>query len=146
MRALSVIKQTGKPFSHFLEKTSIEREFSSINLLIELPRKILYERINKRVDKMMERGLEVEARKLYKHRKCKALQTVGYKELFSHFDGLVSIDEAIELIKRNTRRYAKRQMTWFNNRGDWLKIDPDNIDYVFKVLTDKIKEIEKRYS
>ncbi|MBK7095822.1 MAG: tRNA (adenosine(37)-N6)-dimethylallyltransferase MiaA [Saprospiraceae bacterium] len=146
IRALSVIKQTGKPFSCFLEKTSTEREFSNIKLLIDLPRKILYERINKRVDNMMERGLEDEARKLYEHRKCKALQTVGYKELFSYFDGLVSIDEATELIKRNTRRYAKRQMTWFNNRGDWLKIDPDDIDSVYNILTDKIKQIEKRYS
>lgn len=92
---------------------------------------------------MMERGLEDEARKLYEHRKCKALQTVGYKELFSYFNGLVSIDEATELIKRNTRRYAKRQMTWFNNRGDWLKIDPDDIDSVYNILTDKIKQIEK---
>ncbi len=146
IRALSVAKQSGKPYSYFLDKINIKRDFDSVNLLIDLPRNILYQKINNRVDRMIDNGLEIEARTLYEQRNCKALQTVGYKELFSYFDGLISKEEAIELIKRNTRRYAKRQLTWFNNRGEWFKIDPRNYSSVLNLIITKINQIEKRYS
>lgn len=146
IRALTVTKQTGKPYSYFLNKTNVNRDFQAFNLLTELPRNVLYNKINDRVDRMVERGLETEARALYEHRNCKALQTVGYKELFSYFDGLISKEGAIELIKRNSRRYAKRQLTWFNNRGEWIKIDPRDIDSVINLIINKINQIEKRYS
>ena len=146
IRALSVIRQTGQLFSGFLEKNNSAREFQSIELLIDPPRSILYERINKRVDLMINNGLEQEARTLYDQRKCKALQTVGYRELFGYFDGSISRDDAIELIKRNTRRYAKRQVTWFRNRGEWTEVDPENFESVLSLIYQKINQIEKRYS
>ena len=127
IRALSVIDHTGNKFSDFLKSKSKKRNFRSVNIRLDLPRDLLYQRINNRVDIMIKRGLEQEALSLYPFREQKALQTVGYKELFEYFDGKISLDEAIELIKRNSRRYAKRQITWFNNRGKWTAFDPGEI-------------------
>lgn len=87
----------------------------------------------------MERGLEAEARQLYVFKKLKSLQTVGYKELFDYFDGLITLGEAIELIKRNTRRYAKRQMTWFNNKGNWERINPLELDRIVNIVKSKMQ-------
>ncbi len=125
IRALEVIRQTGKPFSSFLGASGSRRQFSTLKVGIEWPRDMLYDRINQRVDLMMEEGLEEEARALYDKRHNNALQTVGYSELFDHFDGKHSLKEAVELIKRNSRRYAKRQLTWFrkDNQIHWFKFD-----------------------
>lgn len=113
VRALEVCLQTGRPYSEQRTGVRRERPFRIIKIGVELPRNMLYDRINRRVDAMIAEGLEAEARKLYPYRALNALQTVGYKELFDWFDGRTSYDEAVELIKRNTRRYAKRQLTWF---------------------------------
>lgn len=113
VRALEVCLQTGRPYSSFRTGESRKRNFDIVKIGVNVPREELYERINRRVDAMMAAGLEAEARALYPHRELNALQTVGYKELFEWFGGACTREEAVELIKRNTRRYAKRQMTWF---------------------------------
>ncbi len=113
LRALEVTIASGRPYSELRQGAKAQRNFTITKVGIDIDRPKLYERINERVDQMIAQGLEAEARALYPHRALNALQTVGYRELFDHFDGKISLDEAIELIKRNSRRYAKRQMTWF---------------------------------
>lgn len=113
MRALEVCLQTGRPFSEQRTGVRKERDFEIVKIGIDLPRAELYERIDRRVDRMLAEGLEAEARAVYPHRALNALQTVGYREFFDYFDGTISYDKAVELIKRNSRRYAKRQLTWF---------------------------------
>jgi len=113
MRALEVCIGSGKPYSSFLNIKKNSRRFTPIVIGLEADRELMYNRINQRVDIMKETGLIDEARALYPHKKLNALQTVGYRELFSHFDEEISLDFAIEEIKKNTRRFAKRQMTWF---------------------------------
>jgi len=124
IRALEVCETTGKPYSHFLHKNIKKRNFNIIKLGLRIDRRELYDRINRRVDIMIERGLEQEAYKLLVHRDKNALNTVGYKELFMYFDGEISRDKAIELIKRNSRRYAKRQMTWWAGDKQIIWFDP----------------------
>ena len=128
MRALEVCLQTGRPYSQQRSGARRERPFDIVKIGIDLPRDVLYDRINRRVDAMMAAGLEAEARNVYACRHLNALQTVGYKELFEYLDGSISRDEAVELIKRNTRRYAKRQLTWFRRdpRIRWFR--PDDTD------------------
>ncbi len=99
-----------------------ERPFRSLKLFLNPERSVLYSRINRRVDTMMEAGLEAEARELYPFRHLKALQTVGYRELFDYFDGKYNLDTAVELIKQHTRNYAKRQLTWFRNQDDFVPV------------------------
>ena len=112
IRALEVSIFTGKPFSSFLQKRKTNRIFNSKILIIEESRNKLYEKINKRVDLMIKKGLEKEARSLIKYQHKNSLQTVGYREFFKFFDGNITRDEAILKIKKNTRNYAKRQITW----------------------------------
>lgn len=113
MRALEICIGTGKPYSSYLTGKSDKRKFTPIVIGLTADRAILYDRINRRVDIMMNQGLEAEARALYPHRELNALQTVGYRELFEHFDGFCDLPTAVEEIKKNTRRFAKRQLTWF---------------------------------
>lgn len=113
IRALEVCLQTGRPYSTLRTGTRRERPFRIIKIGVDLPREILYDRINRRVDAMIDEGLEEEARRLYPFRTLNALQTVGYREFFEYFDGRIPYEQAVELIKRNSRRYAKRQLTWF---------------------------------
>ncbi len=113
LRALEVILSSSRPYSELRRGESQQRNFDIVKVGIDMDRAELYERINLRVDMMIDQGLEAEARALYPHRALNSLQTVGYRELFDYFDGTTSRGEAIELIKRNSRRYAKRQMTWF---------------------------------
>lgn len=136
IRALSVIIQSGNPYSSFLNKEKNSRSFQIKKILLDTPREKLYERINLRVDLMIQNGLEKEARKLYQYKNLKALQTVGYSELFSYFDEDISREEAIELIKRNTRRYAKRQMTWFRNKGEWNKFEYYDVEGIYNKIID----------
>ncbi len=115
LRALEVCLSSGKPYHYFLKHTAKERPFEIEKIMMERPRAELYERIDRRADEMMKAGLLEEARSLYPYKKLPALQTVGYRELFAHFDGEYSYNEALRLIKRNTRRYAKRQLTYWRN-------------------------------
>ncbi len=118
VRALDIYWQTGKPYSEFLNQGKLKRDFSVMRIGIEAPREVLYERINKRVDIMMEKGLLEEAKALFPFREKTALQTVGYTELFKYMDGEWTLDFAVEEIKKNSRRYAKRQLTWYRKAED----------------------------
>ena len=113
LRALEVKLSSGRSIFDFHSKEKEKRSFEIKTALLELPREQLYHNINLRVDQMMESGLLKEAENLYPYKHLNALQTVGYKELFDYFDGKISLEKAIEEIKKNTRHYAKRQMTWF---------------------------------
>lgn len=126
MRALEVCLQTGRPYSELRTGVRRQREFRTVKIGIDLPREELYARIEHRVDAMMAAGLEAEARALYPFRALNALQTVGYRELFDFFDGRISREEAVELIKRNSRRYAKRQLTWFRRDAQIRWFSPDD--------------------
>jgi tRNA dimethylallyltransferase len=118
MRALEVKLSTGRSILDYHARQKKERDFTIVKIGLELPRPVLIERINKRVDMMMQDGLEEEARALYPYKELNALQTVGYRELFSHFNNETSLLQAVESIKINTRQYAKRQMTWFKKDAD----------------------------
>src|SRR5688572_17382286 len=112
MRALEVITVSGKPYSDYRTGEKRERDFRILKFGIDPGRDELYDKINKRVDKMIDKGLEQEARELYPYRNLNALDSVGYTEFFEYFDGKMTREEAIEKIKQHTRNYAKRQMTW----------------------------------
>ena len=116
IRALEVCRATNQAFSSFQGKGKTARPFKALTLAIQWDRAVLYDRINKRVDLMLEAGLVEEARALYPYQHFNSLQTVGYRELFDHFEGKTDLPTAIELIKRNTRRYAKRQLTWLRKQ------------------------------
>lgn len=113
IRALEVIRTSGKSILSYQQKTKKERAFKIIKIGLDVPRDILYTRINNRVGEMQQQGLEEEARELFRYRELNALQTVGYRELFDHFENKISREKAFDLIRQNTRHYAKRQMTWF---------------------------------
>jgi tRNA dimethylallyltransferase len=127
IRALEVYRSTGKPFSSFRKSTVNNRPLNVLKIGLDLPREVLYNRINLRVDDMIKQGLTNEVANLIPHRNLNALTTVGYRELFDYFDGKTDLTKAIELIKQNTRHFAKRQMTWFRKDQaiHWLK--PDDI-------------------
>ena len=117
IRALEVCISTGKPYSSFLNKKNKKYDFESVNFGIKVDRELLYKKINYRVDKMISDGLIKEAKTLVNFKDLNPLNTVGYKELFEHFKGNLTKSQAIEKIKQNTRRYAKRQMTWLKNKN-----------------------------
>ncbi|GER60868.1 tRNA (adenosine(37)-N6)-dimethylallyltransferase MiaA [Patiriisocius marinus] len=127
IRALELFIETGKQYSYFLNENKVARPFNTLYIGINAPRETIYDRINKRVDIMIEEGLVDEAKGLLKYRELNALQTVGYRELFQHFDGEITLEEAISEIKKNTRRFAKRQGTWFrkNETINWFDFDAD---------------------
>ncbi len=112
IRAVEVCRLSGRPYSTLRSGVVKQRNFTPVKIGIDLPREELYARIDRRVEQMVSDGLVAEAERLYPDRHLSALQTVGYRELFDHFDGRCSLAEAVELIQRNTRRYAKRQLTW----------------------------------
>lgn len=124
MRAISVCRASGSPFSSFQTKGKAQRHFKPIYLQMHWPRREQYDRINQRVDLMIEAGQVQEARQLFPFRTLTALQTVGYKELFDYFEDKISLQEGIEKIKRNSRRYAKRQLTWMRRDGFWKHFHP----------------------
>lgn len=138
LRALEVCISTGLPYSSMRTGEKRQRPFNIIKLGIDMERERLYERINRRVDVMMQMGLEQEARAVYHLRELNSLQTVGYREMFDYFDGTISRDEAIELIKRNSRRYAKRQMTWFRRDEEIKWVDTANKQIIEEYLDSKI--------
>lgn len=138
LRALEVCISTGLPYSAMRTGVKHQRPFEIIKLGIDMERERLYDRINRRVDIMMQMGLEQEARSVYHLRELNSLQTVGYREMFDYFDGTISRDEAVELIKRNSRRYAKRQMTWFRRDEEIKWVDTDNKQIIEEYLDSKI--------
>ncbi len=139
IRALEICETTGKPYSTFLTKRKRERDFGVIKIGIERPREELYNRINQRVDEMIINGLEKEARSLFRMRDYNALNSVGYKEFFDYFEGKITKEKAVDLIKRNTRRYAKRQMTWWGKDKEIVWFAPDNSGDIIAFLERKIR-------
>jgi len=129
MRALEMVLQTGVSITGFRQQKKQERPFRIVKLGLELPREALYERINRRVEDMMKQGLLAEVESLLAFRKLNALQTVGYKEIFEHLDGKITLDAAVENIKKHTRHYAKRQMTWFKKDTEicWLQASDEKL-------------------
>lgn len=138
MRALEIKLATGKSINAFRKGASRQRNFNIIKVGLELPREDLYNRINNRVDTMIEHGLIEEAKALLPYQQLNALQTVGYKELFNYFEGGTSLEKAIEDIKRNTRHYAKRQLTWFKKDPEvkWFSAGDKASNVINKLLND----------
>ena len=137
MRALEVCLATGRPYSEQRKGVTAERPFHIIKIGTDMPRDVLYDRINRRVDMMVEEGLEAEARSMYPKRHLNALQTVGYRELFEHFDGNCTFEEAVELVKRNSRRYAKRQLTWFRRDENTAWFHPNDHEAILEYISSK---------
>ena len=135
IRSLEVCIESGMPYSSFLGKNKPKRDFEVIKIGLQADRKVLYDRINRRVDLMMEAGLLEEARKLKNKKHLNALQTVGYKELFSYFENEISLEKAIEEIKKNSRRYAKRQLTWLRKDEaiEWFEYN-ENIENIINYI------------
>lgn len=136
MRALEVVRQTGKGILSLQQGLKKKRPFELLKIGLELPRELLYQRINSRVDEMMAGGLEREAQGLLAHRHLNALQTVGYRELFECFDGKIQLPRAVELIMQHTRHYAKRQLTWFKRDTEINWMAPKS-DLVFNFIKEK---------
>ena len=139
IRALEICIHTGKTFTSFRKQQQKARPFKTIKLILTRDREELYERINKRVDFMMAQGLLEEAQNLSNQKENNALQTVGYKELFAYFDGEWDLETAILEVKKNTRRYAKRQMTWFRRDSNSIFFNPSDTHQIFKYLETQIK-------
>ena len=140
MRFVEVCIGTRKPYSSFLNQNKNNRDFTPIIIGLEAERSVMYDRINQRVDIMLNEGLLAEAKELYPHKELNALQTVGYRELFRYFDGDDSLEFAIEEIKKNTRRFSKRQITWFKRTEnakwfDYLCDRKEIIDYINQFTT-----------
>ncbi len=133
-RAIEICIQTRKPYSELRKESKSERPFNIIKIALNMPREELYSRINSRVDAMIDAGLENEVRSLESMKDCVALKTVGYREFFDYFDGKCSRHEAIEKIKQNTRRYAKKQITWFKRTNEYKWFSPNEIDLILKEI------------
>ncbi|MEO8887653.1 MAG: tRNA (adenosine(37)-N6)-dimethylallyltransferase MiaA [Mucilaginibacter sp.] len=138
IRALEVFESTGQPFSSFRKADANIRPFNIIKIALDMPRERLYDRINNRVDIMMQQGLLDEVKSLMPYRHLNALNTVGYTELFDYLDGKITLNEAVEKIKQNTRHFAKRQLTWFRKDKSfhWLQADEN----LYKNLLDLLKK------
>lgn len=126
IHALEICHMTGKPFTSFRKGTKKQRPFNIIKVGLDRPRSEMYERINLRVRRMIDLGLEEEARKVYQYRNLNSLNTVGFKEMFQYFDGETDLDEAIRRIQSNTRRYMRKQVTWFRHDPDIVWHHPDD--------------------
>lgn len=137
IRALEICIGTGKPYSSFRKNLLKNRNFNIIKIGLNIEREVLYNRINLRVDKMMKKGLLQEARQHYPNRELNALQTVGYRELFHFFDGEIKLDFAIDEIKKNTRRFAKRQLTWFNKDSSIKWFNPTEVKNILKYIEEE---------
>jgi len=137
LKAVEVCLQTGKTYTSFLTQPSKKREFDIIKVGLTRPRDELYEIINQRVDKMIEQGLVEEVRNLLQFRNHNALKTVGYREIFEYIDGKISLNEAIDLIKRNSRRYAKRQLTWWNSDSEITWFHPNDENAILEFIKSK---------
>jgi tRNA dimethylallyltransferase len=134
IHALEICYQTGRTYTSFRTQSKKERPFRIVKIGLNRDRDELYNRINARVDAMMEQGLLHEAESLYDQRQLNALNTVGYKEMFDYMDGRWSLDEAVERMKGNTRRYARKQLTWFKRDEEVRWFHPDQIDEILKYI------------
>ena len=134
VHALEICHMTGKTYTSFRTNSIKQRPFNIVKIGLNRPRDILYDRINQRVLTMMEQGLENEARKVYPLRHLNSLNTVGYKELFAYFDGLIQQEEAIRQIQSNTRQYMRKQLTWYKKDENVTWFDPDNIEDILKYI------------
>jgi tRNA dimethylallyltransferase len=142
LHAVEIHQMTGMPITSFRTKTIKERPFQIIKVGINQDRKVLYDRINERVLRMMDAGLLDEAKTVYPYRKLNSLNTVGYKELFSYLDGNCSLEEAVDLIQRNTRKYARKQLTWFRRDPQIKWFEPDQVPEIIAYVDPKMKGIE----
>ncbi len=140
MRALEVFYATGKPISELHNNTVQERSFTPIKICLNMERELLYQQINNRVDHMFEAGLLDEVKNLFPFRNLNALQTVGYQELFDYLNNSISLEEAKEKIKQNTRHYAKRQLTWFRKDKDYTWIDVKDFPAILEIIQKQITE------
>ncbi len=140
IHALEICLMTGKPYSSFRSNPNRKRPFAILKIGLDCERETLHRRINQRVDEMVEAGLEGEARKLYPLKHLNALNTVGCREWFAHFDGEISREKAIELIKRNSRRYARKQLTWFRNDTEIKWFQPSEIPQIINFIDSKTEE------
>lgn len=138
LHAVEICQMTGKTFTSFRTKTFRERPFQIIKVGINQDRELLYERINQRVDRMIEAGLLEEAKSVYPFRTLNSLNTVGYKELFDYFDGSCTLDQAIDLIKRNSRRYARKQLTWFRRDKGINWFTPDQYQEIISFIESRL--------
>jgi len=138
IHALEISIQTGKPYSSFRSNPNKTRSFSIIKIGLNCDRKKLHNRINSRVDQMIDAGLENEARNLHHLKHLNALNTVGYRELFAYFDGKTTLEKAIELIKRNSRRYARKQLTWFRSDNEINWFEPEQSNEIISFLKNQI--------
>ena len=134
IHAIEVCRQTGRPFSELRTNTKKERPFNIIKIGLNIERELLFERISKRTEQMIANGLIEESKTLLPYRNLNSLNTVGYKEIFAYFDGVFTLDEAIEKIKRNTRVYAKKQLTWFKRDKSITWFNPSDVNEIFKYI------------
>jgi tRNA dimethylallyltransferase len=138
IKAIEVNEMTGKSYSSFLTKTKKERTFCIVKIGLNTDREILYQKINRRVDVMMKKGLLKEAKKLHPFKQLTPLKTVGYKELFAHLEGQITLEEAVEQIKNHSRAYARRQLTWFRRDKEIEWFDPEEINQIISFTQSKI--------
>ena len=140
LKALEVTIQAGRPYSSFLKGKNKQRDFDIILIGLNRPRDELYQRINKRVEQMVQDGLMDEVKQLYPLKHLTALRTVGYQELFDYLDGKISFEQAVDLIKRNTRKYARRQLTWFRRYKDIKWFDPQQKNEIFSYILKRLNQ------
>jgi len=140
IHALEICLMTGKTFSSFRTNSNKNRPFDIIKIGLNCNRNILHDKINRRVDLMVKDGLEEEARSVFPQKHLNSLNTVGYKEWFSYFDGEISRDKAIELVKRNSRRYARKQLTWFRRDSEMKWFEPNQTEQIIKYIETKLEK------
>ncbi len=138
IRALEICRGTGEPYSSFRQDSKASRDFEIIKIALDRERDELFERINQRIDQMIEDGLFEEAEKYHEYRHLNALKTVGYKEIFDYMDGKYDKAEAIRLLKRNSRRYAKRQLTWFKKDPEFKWFHPEDFESILTFIENKM--------
>lgn len=138
MRGVEVCLGTGLPYSSFRKQNQVERPFKTIKIALNLPREVLYQRIDQRMDLMIEAGLLEEAKALQLYRHLNALQTVGYKEIYDYLDGNYDWEEALRLLKRNSRRYAKRQLTWFGKDKAYQWFEPHQYEDIILYIQSQL--------
>ena len=140
IRALEVCLSSGCKYSELRSGERKERDFQIVKVGVTMPRELLYDRVNRRVDMMIAAGLEAEARAVLPYRHCNSLRTVGYSEMFDYFDGVTTLEQAVELIKRNTRHYAKRQLTWFRRDAEVQWFNPSDREQIVKYIDSQFGE------
>jgi tRNA dimethylallyltransferase len=143
LHAVEICQMTGKTFTSFRKNTVRERPFRIVKIGINQNREILYQRINERVERMMDAGLQEEARSVYPYKHLNSLNTVGYKELFAYFDGNCTLDEAVDLIKRNSRKYARKQLTWFRRDSEITWFEPEHIQEIIAFTVQQMNEHDR---